>query len=277
MNTPALRVLIVDDEPLARRGVRVCLAGAADVEIVGEAADGEEAARQIVQLAPDLLFLDVQMPRLDGFGVLRSVPPEHWPLVVFLTAHEQHALRAFDAHALDYLLKPIDDERFVLALDRARQRLRERRAGEVLSRVVALLREHRGAPEPAAGADYLERFAVRNGTRTLLVPVEEVSWISAEGDYAGLHVAAGRVHLIRASLHDLERRLDPAKFARVHRSAIVSRAQVREVQALSSRDYLLRLCDGGELRMSRNYRARFAGDASCQEPCGGGDSSAGGR
>ena len=250
--------MIVDDEPLARRGVRVCLAAATDVEIVAECANGEDAVRQIAQLAPDLVFLDVQMPGLDGFGVLARVPPERWPLVIFLTAHEQHALRAFDAHALDYLLKPVDDDRFARALDRARQRLRECRASEALSRMGALLREH-GEPAPPLAAVFLERFAVKSGTRTILIPVEEVVWISAEGDYAGLHAADGRVHLVRQSLADLEKKLDPAKFARVHRSVIVSKAQVREVQALSSRDYLLRLANGGgEVRMSRNYRDRLA-------------------
>ena len=261
MSASFIRVLIVDDEPLARRGVRVCLAAEADVEVVGECAGGEDAVQQITKLAPDLVFLDVQMPGLDGFGVLARVPQERWPLVIFLTAHEQHALRAFDAHALDYLLKPVDDDRFARALERARRRLRECRASEALSRVGALLLEH-GNPVPsvaAVAAVYLERFAVKSGTRTNLIPVEEVIWISAEGDYAGLHVADGRVHLIRQSLAELEKRLDPVKFARVHRSVIVSKAQVREVQALSSRDYLLRLANGGgEIRMSRNYRGRLA-------------------
>ena len=258
MSASIIRVLIVDDEPMARRGVRVCLASAADVEIVGECAGGEDAVQQITKLAPDLVFLDVQMPGLDGFGVLSRLPRERWPLVIFLTAHEQHALRAFDAHALDYLLKPVDDDRFARALERARQRLRECRASAALSRVGVLLREH-GDAVPSATAVFLERFAVKSGTRTILVPVEEVIWISAEGDYAGLHVADGRVHLIRKSLAELEKRLDPAKFARVHRSVIVSKAQVREVQTLSSRDYLLRLANGGgEIRMSRNYRGRLA-------------------
>ena len=251
-----MRVLIVDDEPLARRGVRVCLAAAPDTEVVGECADGESAVAQIAALAPDLVFLDVQMPGVDGFGVLARVPPAHWPLVIFLTAHEQHALRAFDAHALDYLLKPVDDDRFALALDRARRRLADRSAGEILARLGTMLRAHGGATAPTG--PYLERFAVKNGTRTVFVPAEAVHWISAEGDYAGLHVAAGRTHLLRTSLNELERRLDPARFARVHRSAIVATAQVREVQALSSRDYLLRLADGGELRMSRHYRDRLA-------------------
>ena len=260
MSTAAIRVLIVDDEPLARRGVRVCLAPETDVEIVAECANGEDAVQQIIRLTPDLVFLDVQMPGLDGFGVLSRVPPERWPLVIFLTAHEQHALRAFDAHALDYLLKPVDDDRFARALERARQRLRECRASEALSKVGALLREHGSAVLPApAAAVFLERFAVKSGTRTILIPAEEVLWISAEGDYAGLHTADGRLHLIRQSLADLEKKLDPARFARVHRSVIVSKAQVREVQALSSRDYLLRLANGGgELRMSRNYRGRLA-------------------
>ena len=257
---PAIRALIVDDEPLARRGVRVCLTGAADVEIIGECGDGEDAVNQIGRRAPDRVFLAVQMPGLDGFGVLSRVPPERWPLVIFLTAHEQHALRAFDAHALDYLLKPVDDDRFALALGRVRQRLRERHAGKVLTRMGDLLREHAGAPTPPVTTprtEYLERFAVKSGTRTVLVPAEEVRWISAEGDYAGLHVAGGRVHLVRTSLNDLERRLDPARFARVHRSVIVAKAEVREVQTLSCRDYLLHLKGGGELRMSRNYRDRF--------------------
>ena len=257
MNPPAIRALIVDDEPLARRGVRVCLAEAKDVEIIGECASGEEAVSQIVRLTPDLVFLDVQMPGIDGFGVLTRVPREHWPLIIFLTAHEQHALRAFEAHALDYLLKPVDDDRFALALDRARQRIRERNAGELLTRMGALLQTHAGLSRDTPTA-YLERFAVKSGTRTIFVPVEEVRWISAEGDYAGLHVAAGRVHLIRATLNDVERKLDPSKFARIHRSSIVAKGQVREVQTLSSRDYLLRLGEGHELRMSRNYRDRFS-------------------
>ena len=259
-----MRVLIVDDEPLARRGVRVCLAGAPDVEVVGECADGERAVGQILAMAPDVVFLDVQMPGLDGFGVLARVPPTQWPLVIFLTAHEQHALRAFDTHALDYLLKPIDDDRFAVALDRARRRLAERSAGEVLSRLGTMLRAHGGAvssPDALALTDHLERFAVKSGTRTVFVPVEAVHWISAEGDYAGLHVADGRTHLVRTSLNELERRLDPARFARVHRSAIVAKAQVREVQTLASRDYLLRLADGGELRMSRSYRDRLGSRA----------------
>lgn len=259
-----MRVLIVDDEPLARRGVRVCLAAAPDVTILGECADAPAAIEAITELAPDLVFLDVQMPGLGGFDVLAGVPPERWPLVVFLTAHEEYAVRAFDAHALDYLLKPVDDDRFALALDRARQRLAERSAGDVLGRVSALLRERglaaaapAGERPAAGGGGFLQRFAVKTGSRTEFIPAEEVSWLEAEGDYVCLHAAAGRTHLIRATLNDLEQHLDPARFVRVHRSTIVAAARVREIHTLSSRDYLLRLTDGTELRMSRNYRERL--------------------
>lgn len=258
-----MRVLIVDDEPLARRGVKVCLAAAPDVTILGECADAPAAIEAITELAPDLVFLDVQMPGLGGFDVLARVPPERWPLVIFLTAHEEYAVRAFDAHALDYLLKPVDDDRFALALERARRRLAERSAGDVLGRVGALLRERElaaaapavGAPAPAGG--FLQRFAVKTGSRTLFIPAEEVSHLEAEGDYVCLHAAGGRTHLIRATLNDLESQLDPVRFVRVHRSTIVAAARVREIHTLSSRDYLLRLADGTELRMSRNYRDRL--------------------
>ncbi len=254
-----VRALIVDDEPLARRGVRVCLQSAQDVTVLGEFADGPGAIEAITELAPDLVFLDVQMPGLSGFDVLERVPRERWPLVIFLTAYEEYALRAFDAHALDYLLKPIDDDRFAIALNRARQRLDERAAGAVVKRMDALLHERRLASlSPVPAANYLQRFAVKTGSRTILVPAEEVSFLEAEGDYVCLH-AGGRKHLIRAALGDLEQQLDPTKFVRVHRSTIVAVSRVREIHTLSSRDYLLRLTDGAELRMSRNYRERLQG------------------
>lgn len=264
--TRTIRALIVDDEPLARRGVRVCLRGVQDVAVLGECASGSSAIEAITDLAPDLVFLDVQMPGLSGFDVLERVPHERWPLVIFLTAYEEYALRAFDAHALDYLLKPIDDDRFALALDRARQRLEDRAARAVLSRMNALLHERRLAatmPAPTAHVPvptehYLQRFAVKTGSRTILIPAEEVSFLEAEGDYVCLH-AGGRKHLIRAALGDLEQQLDPTKFVRVHRSTIVAASRVREIHTLSSRDYLLRLTDGVELRMSRNYRERLQG------------------
>jgi len=225
-----MRVVIVDDEPLARRGVRVCLRGAPDVEIVGECDNGEAALRLIPRARPDLVFLDVQMPDLDGFEVWARLPPERRPLVIFLTAHDQHALRAFEIHALDYLLKPIHDDRFADALATARGRLRGRRGAS--------------------------RIAVKSGQRTRMVTAEELDWAQSEGDYVALHVGA-RTHLVRQTLDALERELDPAAFARIHRSTLVARDRIREVRALASGDRWVELRDGTVLRASRRYRDRI--------------------
>jgi len=229
-----LRVLIADDEPLARGGVRARLAGHADVTLVGECTDGHSALAALQAQPPDLLFLDVQMPGLSGLDVLDALPPERRPLTVLLTAYEQFALRAFELRALDYLLKPIDDERFADALDRARQALALQRG------------------EQPARAPHATRFQVRLGHRVRLVQAEEIDWIEAQGDYAGLH-AGGQLHLLRESLQRLVRRLDSAQFMRIHRSAIVRLDRVAEMQALSNRDHLLRLRDGTVLRASRTY------------------------
>lgn len=230
-----LRVLIADDEPLARGGVRARLAGHADITLVGECTDGPSALAALHAQAPDLLFLDVQMPGLSGLDVLEALPPERRPLTVLLTAYEQFALRAFGLRALDYLLKPIDEERFADALDRARQALALRR-GETQMRT----------------SPYVTRFQVRLGQRVRLVRADEIDWIEAQGDYAGLHVGA-QLHLLREPLQRLAGRLDPAQFVRIHRSTIVRLDRVAEMQALSNRDHLLRLRDGTVLRASRTY------------------------
>lgn len=230
-----LRVLIADDEPLARGGVRARLTDHADLALVGECTDGPSALEAVRTLAPDLLFLDVRMPGLSGLEVLEALPPERRPLTVLLTAYEQFALRAFELRALDYLLKPIDEERFADALDRARQALAWQRG------------------ETRAGATrHATRFQVRLGHRVRLVQANEIDWIEAQGDYAGLHVGE-QLHLLREPLQRLVGRLDPAQFARIHRSAIVRLDRVAEMQALSNRDHLLRLRDGTVLRASRTY------------------------
>lgn len=230
-----LRVLIADDEPLARGGVRARLAGHADVALVGECTDGLSALAAVRTLAPDLLFLDVRMPGLSGLDVLEALPPERRPLTVLLTAYEQFALRAFELRALDYLLKPIDEERFADALDRARRTLAWQRG------------------ETRAGTTgHATRFRVRLGHRVRWVQADEIDWIEAQGDYAGLHVGE-QLHLLREPLQRLAGRLDPTKFVRIHRSAIVRLDRVAEMQALSNRDHLLRLRDGAVLRASRTY------------------------
>ena len=234
-----LRVLIVDDEPLARRGVRVRLERQGGIDVVGECGSGRDAVRAIAALNPDLVLLDVQMPGLDGFGVIEAVGAERMPTVVFLTAYDSHALRAFDAQALDYLLKPIDDERFTLSIERARRRVRERSAGAV-------------PPQREPDAP----IVVRDRGRVLLVPSDDIDWITAEGDYVRIHTA-GRGHLHRETMGALAARLDASRFARIHRSTIVNVSRVRELRPSGDRELLVVLRDGTQLKASRRHRGRL--------------------
>jgi two-component system LytT family response regulator len=254
--SPPLRVLLVDDEPLARRLLRVMLAADPEVAVIGETS-GDEAVAVIERTAPDLLFLDVQMPGVDGFEVLGRLAPERLPVVVFVTAYDQHAIRAFEVHALDYLLKPVADARLAEALAHAKQRVRERRgesappgglAALELERLAALLAERRQG--------YLSRLLVPARERTLVVEVDEIDWIEAADYYVALHVG-GRRHLLRETLSQLETRLDPERFCRVHRSAIVNVAQVREIHPLFRGDCTLILRGGERVPLSRTRRADF--------------------
>lgn len=232
-----MRIAVIDDEPLARSGVLARLASVADVEVVGEYASADEALAAMAQMRPDLVFVDVQMPGMNGLDMIASMAAAARPLAILLTAHEQFALRAFALNVLDYLLKPIDEDRFYEALDRARSALRLRRPER----------------EPAArGATSIASFTVRSGNRIAIVHVDEVDWIEAQGDYACLHVH-GTEHLVRETLSHLAQRLDPARFARVHRSTIVNLARVAEIRTLANRDALLRLEDGTPVRVSRTY------------------------
>lgn len=260
----ALRVLIADDEPLSRDCVRLALGGAPDLEVVAECADGVEAAEAIARLAPDLVFLDIRMPGLDGFGVIDRVGADRMPPVVFVTAYDAHAIRAFALHALDYVLKPFDDGRFAEALAHARAQVALRRNGELARRLSALLRELApdtvpdapGGPRPSAPARHAQRVLVHEGDRSVFVPVDEVDWFGAERNYVRLHRGTGS-HLIRTTLRHLEGRLDPARFIRIHRSAIVNVARVREVRPWFGGDCLAVLRDGRELRVSRTHRDRL--------------------
>lgn len=249
-----MRVAIVDDEPVAREGLRLWLAHEPDVTVVGEAGSPAEAVGLVLRERPDLLFLDVQMPGGDGFDVLESIAAEHLPEVIFVTAHERHALRAFDAAALDFLLKPVGEARFRRALDRARAELARGEAREGPARLSALLDHVRGARE--GGVRRIERFAVRTRDRFVIVPAREVRWISAAANYAELHLA-GATHLVRATLAELEAGLDPAAFARIHRGTIVRLDFVREVIPAEHGDFDVVLTDGAVLRMSRRFRGRL--------------------
>jgi two-component system, LytTR family, response regulator len=245
-----MRVMIIDDEPLARRGVRARLRKMPDVKIVGECGDGTSGLEAILKLEPDLIFLDVQMPGMDGFGVLRALPADHLPSVIFLTAHEEHAVRAFEVSALDYLLKPLDDERFEAALNRARKQMDAASKAELAGRMLRLLDQQH--------EKYASRFTVRMGSRIQVVPAEDLEWISSAGDYTELHTRSA-IHLLRETMNSLEQRLDPSRFARVHRSRIVNLAGILELRSIENREYIVKLRDGSQHRSSRTYADRLEG------------------
>ncbi len=243
----ALRVIIVDDEPLARRRLRSLLAGEADVEIVGEFGNGRDAVRAIVAERPDLVFLDIQMPELDGFGVVREVGIEAMPAVIFVTAYDEHALKAFEIHALDYLLKPVDRERFAAALRRAKTHAIADGGRGLHERLDAVLAElARQGREP-------QRVAIRKDGRIFLVRPEDIDWLEADGNHVRVHVGK-ESHVIRETLGNLEERLPQRAFMRIHRSTIVNIARIREIQAWFQGDYVLLLNDGTRLTSGRTYR-----------------------
>jgi two-component system LytT family response regulator len=245
-----IRAVIVDDEPLARRRIRGLLAESGGVEVVAECANGREAIQAIEESPPDLLFLDIQMPEVDGFDVLRAIGVGQVPVVIFVTAYDQFALRAFEAHALDYLLKPFDDERFETALQRARERIRQQQGGDLDRQLRALLQEVRG------DRGYLRRLVVPTGPRSVFVRTEEIDWIEADRNYIRLHVG-GRTHLLRENLSRIESALDPAVFCRIHRSTIVNVDRIQAVESLFRGEYLVVLHDGTKLTSGRSYRAHL--------------------
>ena len=245
-----IRTLIVDDEPLAREGIRLHLEEHPDFQVIGECGSGEEAVQKIEAEDPDLVFLDVQMPGLDGFGVLESVGAEQLPAVVFITAYDQFALRAFEAHALDYLLKPFEAERFAKALDRVRAQLLSRAAAPIDERLRNLLASL-GAKE-----NYLERMVARTNGKILILRVHDVDWIEAAANYVRVHIGQ-KQFLVRETMTNLETRLDPEKFLRIHRSIIVRKDRIKELEPLFQGDYSVVLNDGTRLTSSRGYRDKI--------------------
>jgi len=248
-----IRTLLVEDEPLGRERLRTLLDEESDVEIVGEVDNGVEAVGAIVDLGPELVFLDVQLPELDGFEVLERVRASggRLPVVVFTTAFYKYAIRAFEIHALDYLLKPYDAERLHQALERAREELLRLRAGEVNERLLELL----GKGRPSGGA-WLERFVIRSSGRIFFLKADEVDWIEADSNYLKLHVGKS-YHLIRGSMQAVEKKLDPAKFMRIHRSVIVNISRIQELQSWFHGEYKVILRDSTKLTLSRGYRDRL--------------------
>ncbi len=244
------RVIVVDDEPLARERLRTLLASHEEFELVAECGDGEEAVVAIHRHAPDLVFLDVQMPEVDGFGVLRMLDESRLPEVVFVTAFDAYALRAFDVNAVDYLLKPFDRARFERALARASDALRARTNGEPSAQLASLLAQLR-TDRGRAG-----RFVVRSGSKLHFVREDDVDWIDAQGNYVRLH-AQGREHLVRETMAGVEARLDASRFVRVHRSAIVNIERIVSLEPYFHGEYVLTMKDGAKLTSSRTYSGRL--------------------
>jgi two-component system, LytTR family, response regulator len=246
--------LIIDDEPLARRNIRLLLEKDPQIEILDECRDGREAVKAINALSPDLIFLDIQMPEIDGFDVLARVGPERIQAIIFVTAFDQYALKAFDVHALDYLLKPFDDERFTHALRRAKAQIEAREIDRLTKRLLALLEERETERKTSIPQkDYLTRLMLKVSGRVVLLKVDEVDFIEADGNYAKLHVGR-KEHLLREKMNDLEDQLDPAKFVRIHRSTIVNLDRIKEMHPHFNGDYVVVLQDGSKLRLSRSRR-----------------------
>lgn len=246
-----IRAVIVDDEPPARENLRLLLEVQEDVEVVAECGSGARAVRAIEELEPDLVFLDVQMPSMDGFEVIEAVGPARMPITVFVTAYDRYALRAFETRALDYLLKPFDDERFGEALDRARERLRQRDESDFARRILSLVEDRR--PGSGGKDGFLSHLTVRERDRVVVLDVDDVDRFEAAGDYVAVHVG-GRSHLIDDTMKSLEAELDPDRFVRIHRSHIVRVDRIRELQPFFHGDYVVTLEDGTELRLSRTRR-----------------------
>jgi len=253
LNRP-LSVCIVDDEALARRGIRSRLSRQKDVAVAAECESGREAVSTIRDHEVDLVFLDVQMPGLDGFDVIDAVGPEKMPAVIFVTAYDEHALRAFDVHALDYLLKPLDEERFREALDHARSRIADCEAGELENRLAGLLSGISDRDEADADDESSDRFVVKTGGRVRFVKTDAIAWVEAAGDYVKLHTD-GRAHLVRKTMKEMETALPSDRFVRIHRSTIINMEALREMRPYgANNEYVVILTDGTERKLSRTYR-----------------------
>ena len=245
-----IRALIVDDEPLARRRIKSLLAHDTNVDVIGECSDGFKAIDSIRELTPDLVFLDIQMPAMSGFEVIKTIGPERMPTVIFVTAYDQYALKAFDVNALDYLLKPFNRSRFQKTLERAKAMVRHTQHRDVSDQLLSLLgdlRREQGMPD---------RFIIKSGGRVVFLRVEEIEWVTTVGNYVRLHVGRDS-HLMRETMTGMESQLNPDRFMRIHRSTIVNLDRVKEVQPWAKGEYVVIMRDGTRLIMSRRYRERL--------------------
>lgn len=245
-----IKTLIVDDEPLARDRVRRFLRDETEIEIVGECGNGAEAIEFIKKEKPELVFLDIQMPEKNGFDVVKSLDAKTIPTIIFATAYDQYALQAFDASALDYLLKPFNRERFHRAVTRAREHIENKKRGNLDERIASLIADLKTEKK------YLERLVVKSVGRVFFLKIDEIDWIEAAGNYLKLHVGRDS-HLIRETMNSIEAKLNPDKFLRIHRSTIVNIDRIKELHPMFSGDYDVVLQNGTKITLSRNYRERF--------------------
>jgi two-component system LytT family response regulator len=254
-----VRTLLVDDEALSRRGLELRLRVASDIDIIGQCSNGREALAAIREQKPDLVFLDIQMPGLSGFDVLAELQPHELPMIVFVTAYDRFAVQAFEARAIDYVLKPVDDARLAATLTHVRELLEQRTAVAERNQLVNLLADLRGSGEIESDLSVTAQpqtphwLPIRNGRETVRVPVETIEWVDAAGDYLCIH-ASGHTHILRATMREMENLLDPRLFQRVHRSTIVNLTRVKSLRAHMNGEYFLRLEGGQELKLSRTYR-----------------------
>ncbi len=260
-----IRALIVDDETLAREALLVLLNDDSEMEVIGECRNGKEAVATIREQAPDVVFLDIQMPEMDGFQVIEEVGVKRMPVTIFVTAFDKHALRAFEAHALDYLLKPFDHDRFDSTLQRAKTYVRQRKLGEIGESLFAMMQDvklktgestsetQNRKPESAARQEPIDRVVIKSGGRIYFLKTEEIDWVESAGDYLSLH-SNSQAHLIRETMGDFYAKLNPRKFIRIHRSTIVNIERIKDIRPLFKGEYVITLTSGKRLKSSRGYR-----------------------
>lgn len=250
------KTIIIDDEVLARKRLSSLLASQSDFELIQECANGIDALAAINSLQPDLIFLDIQMPDLDGFGVVQQLSADHLPLIIFVTAYDQYALKAFEVHAVDYLLKPFDDDRFYAALDHVRAQLKRPEENTINQKIFAMLAEIQSGNQATNSGQYLKRIALKSAGTIHFVRTEEIEWIEAAGIYIKLHCGK-RTHLMRQTMQQIESQLNPEHFLRIHRSTIINIDAVKSLHPHDHGEYIVRLANGVELKLSRNYRDRL--------------------
>jgi len=262
-----IRTIVVDDEPLARKGLAIRLQQFADIELIAQCSNGEEGLAAITEQKPDLIFLDIQMPGMTGFEVLSALHEsmEQLPVVVFVTAYDQYALKAFEVHALDYLLKPVDDERLQECIEKIRSQIEHEHQTDHQSKLVDMMAQLTGSDtetilknladgEPIQVKEYNNYISVKDVGETTRIPVKDVIWVDAAGDYMCVHCEDGQTHILRKTMKQLELELDPKQFVRVHRSVLVNNSAVKKVLTLSSGEYVIQLSNEHEIRVSRSYR-----------------------